>query len=219
MTIQSEPQYEIKVYKIWYEDAPEEFYIGSTKYDELYKRMKDHRHSARKGRPSRIYQTIREKGNDFKYDLVSSCMVSCRDEQNAFEQHWMDQLKPTLNMNRARALVIENIIKKTNYLPTPDDLLSWFNDLYEKADGEYIQLKDVWACFKGSDLYQNLNKAGKRIMNRAKMIENMRKNQTARCYYKEKHQPTVDGKQKCIKSVLIGYRMKIEEISDDKDDE
>jgi phage/plasmid-associated DNA primase len=105
------------------------------------------------------------------------------------------------------------------YLADSDDFLGWFSDVYEKADDSYIQLKDVWACFKTSDLYQNLNKAEKRIMNRAKMTENVKKNPTLKCYYKEKHQPTVDGKQKCIKHALMGYRMKIEEVSDDEEDE
>ena len=35
-------QYEIKVYKIWYDDAPEDFYIGSTKLS-ISRRMVEHR--------------------------------------------------------------------------------------------------------------------------------------------------------------------------------
>jgi hypothetical protein len=107
MSVQSKLKYEIKVYKIWYEDVPEEFYIGSTKYDALYKRMSVHRAHAKKGRKSKIYQTIREKGGDFKYIQIASCIVSCKDEQCAFEQEWIDRLKPTLNSNRAHGLDIE----------------------------------------------------------------------------------------------------------------
>jgi hypothetical protein len=107
MVAQSKPQYAIKVYKIWYEDAPEEFYIGSTKYDTLYKRMSDHRNKVKEGKKSKLYQLIRSKGGGFKYSQIALCMVSCKDEQRAFEQNWIDKLHPTLNMSRAYGIDIE----------------------------------------------------------------------------------------------------------------
>ena len=94
--------YEIKVYKIWYADAPNDIYIGSTKHDRLSKRMKQHRTDATKGSPALIYRTMREKGvNNFEYCMLGSCMVSNKDEQRMFEQSYMNRLKPTLNMYRA----------------------------------------------------------------------------------------------------------------------
>ena len=93
--------YEIKVYKIWYEDCPEEFYIGSTK-ETLARRMCKHRIKVWEGNTSRIYSLIREKGpNDFKYVQVASCMVENIDEQRQFEQEWINELTPTLNTRRA----------------------------------------------------------------------------------------------------------------------
>ena len=95
--------YEIKVYKIWYDDCPDEFYIGSTKVG-LSQRMSKHRNKVRQGRTSTIYALMREKGpNNFKYVQVASCMVENIDEQRQFEQHWIDELKPTLNTHRAYA--------------------------------------------------------------------------------------------------------------------
>ena len=95
--------YEIKVYKIWYDDCPDEFYVGSTKSG-LSKRMTDHRNKVRQGKPSTIYALMREKGlNNFKYVQVASCMVESIDEQRQFEQHWIDELKPTLNEIKAYA--------------------------------------------------------------------------------------------------------------------
>ena len=47
-------QYEIKCYKIWWPDSPEEFYVGSTKRS-LSQRMTSHRVCARKGTPTKIY--------------------------------------------------------------------------------------------------------------------------------------------------------------------
>jgi hypothetical protein len=117
MPVQSKPQYEIKVYKIWYEDAPDEFYIGSTKHDALSKRMSVHRNRAKNGATSKIYQLIKEKGRDFKYIQIASCMVSCKDEQCAFEQGWIDKLKPTLNSQRAHGFDIE---RRKQYKQTPE---------------------------------------------------------------------------------------------------
>ena len=107
----------------------------------------------------------------------------------------------------------------SQYLADSDDFLNWFDSEYEKADNEFIQLKEVWFQFKMSDLYLNLTKPEKRVMNKKKMVENVIKNPTLKCYYKDKHQPRIDGKTKCFRSVLIGYKRKEEEVSDDEDDE
>jgi hypothetical protein len=104
--------YEIKVYKIWYEDCPEEFYIGSTKMG-LSRRMAEHRSKVKSGRTSTIYSLMRTKGiNNFKYVQVASCMVENIDEQRQFEQQWINELRPTLNTNRAFATEEDN--KDTN---------------------------------------------------------------------------------------------------------
>ena len=47
--LMEESKYKIKVYKIWYEDAPDEIYIGSTKESRLSNRMTWHRSSAKSG--------------------------------------------------------------------------------------------------------------------------------------------------------------------------
>ena len=94
-------EYQIQVYKIWYADAPDDFYIGSTKL-RLSTRMADHRSMAKRGNPSKIYTLMREKGiNSFEYVLVATCMVHNVDEQRQFEQHFISELKPKLNTNRA----------------------------------------------------------------------------------------------------------------------
>jgi hypothetical protein len=120
MTIQSKPQYEIKVYKIWFGDAPDDYYIGSTKQDRLSKRMKKHRDDARGGNNSKLYKLMREKRYDFKYIQISSCMVSCFDEQRMFEQQWMDTLKPTLNTIRAYISLKHTKQNKKEYKQRPE---------------------------------------------------------------------------------------------------
>ena len=105
------------------------------------------------------------------------------------------------------------------YLADSDDFLGWFNDVYEKADGEYLQLKYVWTNFKKSDLYMNLNKSDKRVMNRQKMIEDVIKNPNLRYNYSERYRPIVNGIQKNIRQALVGYRLKVEEISSDDEED
>ena len=115
-------QYEIKVYKMWYEDAPEDFYVGSTKYSSLSKRIAKHRSFAQSGGPSLIYRTMREKGiNNIQYVLLGSCMVTDKDEQLAFEQIYIDKLHPTLNSNRARGWDFKRLNqRKRDYQRKPE---------------------------------------------------------------------------------------------------
>jgi len=96
-----ERKYEVKVYKIWYDDDPEEFYVGSTKEKRLANRMSKHRQDGKNGKHCKISQLIHEKGNDFEYVQLASCLVSNSDERRMFEQQWIDKLKPTLNQKRA----------------------------------------------------------------------------------------------------------------------
>jgi len=98
---ETQNMYPINAYKIWYADAPEDLYVGSTQ-ERLCKRMGAHRSASRRGVGSRIYQVMRAKGDtNFQYCLLGSCMVRNKDEQRKREQTYIDRLKPCLNSNRA----------------------------------------------------------------------------------------------------------------------
>ena len=99
-------KYEIKIYKIWWEDAPDELiiYFGSTKEKRLSNRITCHRKHCKSGLNNRLYQVMREKGYDFKYCQLVVCLVLNGDEQRMLEQQCIDKLKPPLNMNRAYGL-------------------------------------------------------------------------------------------------------------------
>ena len=126
-------QYEIKVYKIWYADAPDDIYVGSTKLS-LSRRMVEHRSVAKRGKTSLIYTTMRAKGiNNFEYCMLGSCMVSNMDEQRMFEQSYIATLNPKLNMCRAYITEderkqqvkennerLENKLKKSEYSRKPE---------------------------------------------------------------------------------------------------
>ena len=71
--------------------------------------MSKHRSKVRQGKTSTIYSLMRDKGlNNFKYVQVASCVVESIDEQRQFEQHWIDESKPTLNTIKAFATEEDN---------------------------------------------------------------------------------------------------------------
>ena len=93
--------YPIKCYKIWWEEKPEiGEYVGSTK-QKLSTRMVHHRRSAKKNQSGKIYNAMRSYGGGFKYVLLGEYPVENYDQQRMYEQNWMDELKPALNMIRS----------------------------------------------------------------------------------------------------------------------
>ncbi len=92
--------YKIVCYKIWWSDK-DDLYVGSTK-EKLSKRMTKHRGRARDGKLDRkIYNAIRTNGYDFKYCKLESYDVFNNEDKLKWEQYWIDELTPNLNMNRA----------------------------------------------------------------------------------------------------------------------
>jgi len=93
--------YPIKCYKIWWEEKPEiGEYVGSTK-QKLSVRMVNHRQSAKKNQSGKIYDAMRSYGGAFKYVLLGEYPVENYEQQRMYEQKWMDELKPALNMIRS----------------------------------------------------------------------------------------------------------------------
>ena len=139
--------YKIRVYKIWYEDCPEEFYVGSTKKTQLSERMGGHRKDCRKGNMSKLYTLMREKGiNNFKHVQIAWANVSGIDEQRQIEQSYIDKLKPTLNMKKS---YISNEDRKTYYKTYHTD----HAEISRDRSKEYRTFhKDVKTCICGSEI-------------------------------------------------------------------
>ncbi len=90
----------IKIYKIFWNDAPMDIYIGSTKVN-LSKRIAQHRSvyksSLAGGFTTSLLKAITKNHlNKMQYVLLESYMVFCRDEQLKYEQQWYDKIG-TLN--------------------------------------------------------------------------------------------------------------------------
>jgi len=98
-----------KIYKILNDNDPNDFYIGSTK-NELRKRWGWHRTCVVQNQSTRLYDRMRELGRDnFHIVLLEAWPCKSRDHLRQREDHWIVQLKPTLNKNRAFLTEEENI--------------------------------------------------------------------------------------------------------------
>lgn len=99
------------VYKIYNKLNPEEFYIGST-IQSLTRRFQRHK----KDLTCSLYHTMLEKGFDnFNIELVC-CYENCENKKDLLklEQEFIDELKPTINKNRAISTEKDKKIWKDN---------------------------------------------------------------------------------------------------------
>jgi len=138
-------EYKINVYKIWWEDELESFYVGSTK-NTLSKRMSRHRADCRAGGVQRLYQVMREKGiNSYQYVLLGWSMVSSFDEQRMIEQSYISRLNPTLNSRKAfcsedERKASQRAWKANNYQENQEEMKQARKDYYtehKEQEAEY----------------------------------------------------------------------------------
>ena len=70
---------------------------------------------------------------DFEYILVSSCMVSNRDEQRLFEQSVINDMNPNLNQNRAYRTEDQKIeYQKEHYKENKEQIKEYQKEQYNK---------------------------------------------------------------------------------------
>lgn len=136
--------YPIFIYKIFWGDSPE-FYVGSSK-QKLSNRMTEHRKRCKKGNDSKLYKFMEEKGvNSFQYTLLATHSVISIDEQRMYEQKAIDELKPTLNSNRAFCLeddkeTLKKFYGKTYRLKHKEELKERRKKYYSKNRERLIEL-------------------------------------------------------------------------------
>ena len=113
-------------------------------------------------------------------------------------------------------------IRKLNqsYMEQSDQFMSWFNSEYEKTTqkDDYIKVKDVYTNYCASEFYHNLTKAQKRDNNLTNFREKVSNNLSLRLFYKDKFQPTINGKQIKVLNVLTNYKVRPVEPTDEIDD-
>jgi phage/plasmid-associated DNA primase len=129
-------------------------------------------------------------------------------------------LLPYYRKFRKDGYLIQSIpesIRKLNesYMEESDEFMNWFNSEYEKTTEktDIVKLSDVFKNYCQSDFYINLTKKEKRANNKTKFIEKVSTNVSLKIFYKECHQPMIDGKRICMRNVLTNYKVRQEDNS------
>lgn len=123
------------------------------------------------------------------------------------------EYKTSFNINIPK--MIED--RTRSYLNESDDLFNYFEENYEKKNGEenYIKCKDLYNSYKFSDIYTNFNKMQKKEFTYKNFLENnIKTNLNLKKYYVSRYRK--NGKD--ITDVLIHYIKKNNVESDDDDD-
>jgi len=121
------------IYKICFNDQP--IYIGST--TNFIKRKNQHKYnSINKNCP--LYKTIRDYGGFEKFQMLPIEEFKCKNKIQAVirEQHYINELKPSLNINRA----FTGITDTNNYAKQYKEIFK--QELLEKKKIYYDQNKD-----------------------------------------------------------------------------
>jgi hypothetical protein len=106
---------------------------------------------------------------------------------------------------------------------TNDELLSWVLDNYEKGviskergcHSDYVQVKHLYADWKQTPLYTDMDKKQKRVQSLQKFQGDIEANITLRSSL-----PIINGKQINVRNVLLGWKRregyKCEEVEEEE---
>jgi phage/plasmid-associated DNA primase len=111
----------------------------------------------------------------------------------------------------------ETANESKKYIDDSDALLEYLYEACKPVEGCILSLKDLYIDFKLTDDYVNSSKEDKRKMNYKWFCEYFRTHRILKKYYKERHQPIIDGEQKCYRRILIGFQIKEDTLSNDLD--
>lgn len=140
------------------------------------------------------------KGTEFKVKYRQALFKILCDHHQAFLKNKRVLPKPK-----------EIIQRNKEYLQSSDEMLSWFNDNYDKTDNkkDIIKLKSVYDKFKDSEFFHNCTKQQKRDNNYKTFVEKLQNNIFLRKYV------TIDSKNV---NIITNYVIKKAEEFDDDDD-
>tara|TARA_R110002020_G_scaffold18595_1_gene64730 strand:- start:199 stop:2898 length:2700 start_codon:yes stop_codon:yes gene_type:complete len=98
------------------------------------------------------------------------------------------------------------------YLTSKDELSNWFFDKYEKDEEgkSVLKVKDIYNLYKEGDLYSNMNKKAKRMMNEKKFKLDLQGHMNFRMFYKERYKKD----EKEYRNILLGFRLRQDDDED-----
>ena len=160
----------------------------------------------------RTEQYAADNGLEFGEDrLIYRCDTKYQDDSfiNTIKMPLMKLLLESFKQFKDDGYQITDIpdsIKSLShkYLTESDPFTSWFNEKWIKTGDhkDFIKLKDVYECYKGDYLYENLTKADKRRNNYKWFTEHINNHHTLKLFYKKRAK--INGAD--LYSILAGYR-------------
>ena len=106
----------------------------------------------------------------------------------------------------------EEVIQRTKeYIQDSDDMFNTLNEKIEKTidKDDFISCKDLYGIYKSSEYFYNLSKKAKREQNYKWFRGELMGNNNYRMFFRDQHRPYIDGKQVCMRNVLISHKLKI----------
>ncbi len=101
------------------------------------------------------------------------------------------------------------------YLMDNDTLLEWVKDNYTKTDDpdEYVKLSTMYRAFKDTGMTKKMSQGN----SQKSFIQEISSNMEMRKYFKVRHQPYINGKQVCLRNIIVGWKEKL--IEEEEPDE
>ena len=92
-----------KIYKVFYKNDANIFYVGATTYKLLNSRLSAHKCWSKKYPNRKFYKNVIEKGgwDNFEIQMLEECKCKNRCELDKKEEYWISTLNPPLNKNSA----------------------------------------------------------------------------------------------------------------------
>ena len=117
--------------------------------------------------------------------------------------------------------VMDKLIPKTfkqrmlDYVASSDKMFSFLTDTYEVTGepDDIVLVRDFHNAYKFSDGFRELTREQKRGFSEKKTIDTISGNVNFRKLYKDKYRPTINGKQLQLSNVLVGVRVKADELA------
>ena len=136
------------------------------------------------------------------------------EHRNAMIHYMLDGLQMLLSDSDG-SFILNNLPKamierRSRYVQKSDDFYMWINEVYDltEDDKDIVLCKDVYASYKTSDLYMNLNKSEKRRSNKSHIIDEIRSHGTLSAYYRASAKRIVPVRVCKNKHILIRHKLK-----------
>lgn len=111
---------------------------------------------------------------------------------------------------------------KESYTNDCGDIMGWISGAFEFTDNEkndYVKIKEIHNAFKMSGTFNELTKKDKRELGvLSKFKKWILEHPTLSEMYRDRVQPMINGKQKCIRGVLVGLKWRPEDEESDDDE-